>query len=549
MMTEDEKPESMERSRNVLATGWTRLTGLMGSQVDGASLAVFRIAFGLVLAYYALSYLWPVDGETILSHFFTEAAFLFPYRGFEWVRPWPEPYLTLHMVVIALAGLGVALGFCYRVSAMVLFLSYTYFFLLDEAHYNNHYYLMSLLAFLLIWMPAQQRFSVHAWWRTRVRRDDHATLVPFWPIVVLRAQLFIIYFFGGVAKFDGDWLKGVTMYPIGLKLREALCNFVPVPDLLGGKEFALFLAWTGLIFDLSIGFLLLWRRTRFLALALTAVFHMTNHFLFPIGVFPFLALAATLVFLEPDWPVRVWNWIRKPRLARPELGWLLGGMIAVPVLGAALGWKQRAASNALPGRPLKFATALVLTWIAAHVLIPLRHYAIPGDANWTADGHKFSWRMMRRSKHPAHLVFRVVDEEIKVVRTNGETDIDWQLWPAGQPHVLHVAVNSRSIDWSKMPDLSVLYDTSLGERLIFNPYAKGRSAVSAEEYRQRINKVWLKAFGRHPAILESIDLLEALRLARTNVQQSNFGSPSARAALEKLIEGALKLVPRLHDKE
>ncbi len=30
-----------------------------------------------------------------------------------------------------------------------------------------------------------------------------------------------------------------------------------------------------------------------------------NHFMFNIGIFPWLTMAATLMFLEPDWPIRV----------------------------------------------------------------------------------------------------------------------------------------------------------------------------------------------------------------------------------------------------
>jgi vitamin K-dependent gamma-carboxylase len=39
-------------------------------------------------------------------------------------------------------------------------------------------------------------------------------------------------------------------------------------------------------------------------------FHLANHFLFNIGIFPWVAMAGTLMFLEPDWPRRALGWLR-----------------------------------------------------------------------------------------------------------------------------------------------------------------------------------------------------------------------------------------------
>ena len=33
-----------------------------------------------------------------------------------------------------------------------------------------------------------------------------------------------------------------------------------------------------------------------------------------------------------------------------------------------------------------------------HVLVPLRHHLFAGDVAWTEEGHRYSWRMMLRSK-------------------------------------------------------------------------------------------------------------------------------------------------------
>jgi hypothetical protein len=36
--------------------------------------------------------------------------------------------------------------------------------------------------------------------------------------------------------------------------------------------------------------------------------------------------------------------------------------------------------------------------MAMHLLLPLRHHLYPGDVAWTEEGHRYSWRMMLRSK-------------------------------------------------------------------------------------------------------------------------------------------------------
>src|SRR5262249_48795347 len=78
-------------------------------------------------------------------------------------------------------------------------------------------------------------------------------------------------------------------------------------------------------------------------------FHLSNHFLFPIGVFPVLALTSSMIFFEPDWPRQLWSWLRQPRLARPDWKWLVGGGLAIPIVGMALGWRSRPGPPPRPG--------------------------------------------------------------------------------------------------------------------------------------------------------------------------------------------------------
>jgi hypothetical protein len=64
-------------------------------------------------------------------------------------------------------------------------------------------------------------------------------------------------------------------------------------------------SYAGLLFDLTIVPLLLWRRTRPSAYVAVLVFHVLTNVLFPIGMFPWVMIALTTIFFAPDWPRRV----------------------------------------------------------------------------------------------------------------------------------------------------------------------------------------------------------------------------------------------------
>ena len=70
--------------------------------------------------------------------------------------------------------------------------------------------------------------------------------------------------------------------------------------------------------------LLLFRRTRVPVMIVYFGFHLMNHFLFNIGIFPWLTMAATLMFLDPDWPQQLGRWIKA------RTGWRGGGKDVVP---------------------------------------------------------------------------------------------------------------------------------------------------------------------------------------------------------------------------
>jgi vitamin K-dependent gamma-carboxylase len=350
-----------ERAREPAGKGGPgSLFGRLFAPVDVASLVFFRVAFGAIMlweVYRHLAFGW-------VRFYYIEPEFKFTYYGFGWVQLWFGEWLYLHFLALGLLAFFIAVGFMYRLSMALFFVGFTYVFLLDQTLYLNHFYLVCLVSFLMIFIPAHRALSVDAWLRPRLRSEK----VPAWALALLVAQIGIVYFYGGLAKLNGDWLRGE---PMRLWLFER--QDLPLAGRFFTEEWAVyFFSYGGLLLDLLVVPFLLWRRTRLAAFGFVLFFHLTNWQLFDIGIFPWFMIAATLLFFSPSWP-RALGRLRLAEL--PSLGaWrrVLNG----PRNGAA-------ATGGL--RPGQYA-------------IPLRHFLYPGNVSWTEEGHNFSWHMKLRDK-------------------------------------------------------------------------------------------------------------------------------------------------------
>ncbi|MBC7854667.1 MAG: HTTM domain-containing protein, partial [Pirellulaceae bacterium] len=264
---------------------------------DVASLVFFRIAFGVILLWEVLRYFligW-IDSLYLLP------AFHFTYLGFGWVRPWPGDWLFLHFLMLGIAAAGLALGYRTRLSAAVLCVGWSYVLLLEKSAYLNHLYLICLLAFLMIFIPAGRACS----WDVRRRPDRRSDFVPAVALWVLRGQIAIPYFFGALAKLNGDWLHGQPMQ-MWMSRMTHVRQVVPA---FGELWLALAFSYGGFLLDLFVVPFLLWRRTRVWAFGAAVAFHLMNALVFRIGIFPWFMICATTLFFDPDWPRRAWRWL------------------------------------------------------------------------------------------------------------------------------------------------------------------------------------------------------------------------------------------------
>jgi HTTM domain/Vitamin K-dependent gamma-carboxylase, lumenal domain len=367
--------------------------------VDGASIVFFRVFFGLLMVWDLL----PYSLGSRLENLYLTPIFAFKYLGFAWVEEASAPVLKGLFWVLTVLAACIAVGLWYRIVTVLFFLGITYVFLLDAATYNNHDYLICLISLLLVFLPAHRGASVDAYLKPGLR----SPAVPAWALWLLRFQIGVPYFFGGLAKINYDWV--VRAQPMKIWLRAGGTEDVLPRWFTESTSAAYFFSWGGLVLDLLVVPLLLYRRTRLAAYLVAATFHLTNSQIFTIGVFPWFMIVASTIYFDPGWPRRFG--LMKP-LAR-------GSDPKPPPVS--------------PGRRRLVAAGLGL-WVAVQVLMPLRHFLYPGNVDWTDQAHRFSWRMKLRDKY-GEVRFVLVDRASR--KATVYQDLDAALTKRQQDMMMH----------------------------------------------------------------------------------------------------------------
>jgi len=365
-------------SETELKTVWRRLFG----SVDIAILVYFRIVFGGIMLWGVLRF-FQYDG---ISRRFIEPTFHFSYYGFDWVQPWPGDGMYLHFVVLAIVSVCIILGFKYRIATALFFVGFTYVFLLEQGDYLNHYYLVIIISFLMIFVPANRELSIDAWRNPKIKSDD----APAWSLWILRFQLSVVYFYGGLAKLNWDWLNGE---PMRIWMSEKT-SFPLIGGFFTEEWMVFFFVYSALLLDLLAVPFLLWRRTRFFAFGIIVAFHVLNSQLFGIGIFPWFMIFATFLFFDPCWPrFDIWKRSKEPSPRH-----------------------RQHITNLTKNQ--KIILTLVLIFVIVQLAVPLRHFAYPGNEAWTKEGHYFSWHMKLHDK---------LSETVGFYATNPATGKTWKV--------------------------------------------------------------------------------------------------------------------------
>ena len=387
------------------------------AHVHAAPLAVFRIFFGTMMLFGLMrfaSYGW-------IEKLYIAPKFFFSYYGFEWVKPLGN-YTYLIFICCALSAVFVAIGYKYRLAILMFFLSFTYIELMDKTTYLNHYYFTSIVAFLMIFLPANAYYSVDALKHPRKAFEK----VPAWTINSIKLLLAIVYFYAGLAKLNSDWL--IEAMPLKIWL-PAKFDIPLIGDFMHLEWVQYAFSWGGALYDLSIPFFLLYARTRPIAFIAVVVFHLLTWVLFPIGMFPYIMIVSALIFFDARVHRKLLGYLDatlrkgvavvkgKNKPGEQSKRVLATDEVALKAVPASSVVKYRnAVSRFDNGRSLPFGSTfgaglghgILIAFFILQLLVPFRYLLYPGELFWTEEGYRFSWRVMLMEKS-GYAQFKVID--------------------------------------------------------------------------------------------------------------------------------------------
>ena len=324
-------------------------------------LIVFRISFGLILFISTLRFIlkgWVIDLYIKPTYFFT-------YYGFDWINPVSNNFIYIVFFLLLVCSLMITLGLFYRYSSLLFFILFTYIELIDKTNYLNHYYFISLISFLMIFLPANRFFSVD----NIIGICNECTIVKAWQINIIKLQVGIVYLFAGVAKLNYHWL--IEAQPLTNWLKHQ-SDFPIIGSLFLYDTTAYLFSWAGAIFDLVIFFVLANKKYRVYGYVIVVVFHILTSIMFPIGVFPLVMIVATLIFFSDQFHQNVLSFLGKKNTS------------------ISIKNKEDNQENKVD----KLIKAALISFFIIQLLIPFRYLLYPGKLFWTEQGYRFSWRVM-----------------------------------------------------------------------------------------------------------------------------------------------------------
>tara|TARA_B100000579_G_scaffold57093_1_gene40745 strand:- start:3895 stop:5253 length:1359 start_codon:yes stop_codon:yes gene_type:complete len=341
-------------------------------------LALYRIGFGILIMFSLVRF----ASNGWIESLYIEPDFHFSYYGFSWVKPLGI-YTYLIFLICFASALFVTIGYKYRYSIVILFLSFTYIELMDKTTYLNHYYLLSCISFLMIFLPCATYFSID---------KQENVKIPQWTIDSLKILIVIVYIYAGLAKINSDWL--INAQPLKIWLR-AKYTIPFIGETLLQKDYSYYLfSWGGMIYDCVIPFLLLYKRTRYFAFFMVIAFHIMTRVLFPpIGMFPYIMIFSCIIFFDNSLHKKILDFIRQ-------------------FLGLRIKSLEKFTSDINSYAKSRLIIPIVVLFFVFQIIFPLRNNFYQGELLWTEQGYRFSWRVMLIEK-AGYTTFKVVDNKNK----------------------------------------------------------------------------------------------------------------------------------------
>lgn len=349
-------------------------------RIDNSQIIIFRIFFGLLMT----AECWGAIATGWVKETFVEPSFTFTFIGFEWTHFLLGTPMYYIFGFLGLMGILICLGAFYRISTVLFALGWSLVYFMQKEHYNNHYYLVMLVAWFMVFIPAHRYKSVDIWIWPKIK----STYTFYWTRLLFILQLFILYTYAAIAKIYPGWMNGdflMVRYSGLGRLVHKHIQWDPLTQFVQSREFAQIFSWLGFGFDLLIIPLLLWKKTRGIAFLSALFFHIFNSVTLHIGIFPYFALALAIFCFPPEIIRQIF--LPKKSTFLPD----------TDTMG--------------PIHKNQFIfSAIFFIYIGWQIYLPVRHWQIPGDVLWTEEGHRLSWRMMLRTKS-ATTNFYIVDKK------------------------------------------------------------------------------------------------------------------------------------------
>ena len=255
---------------------------------------------------------------------------------------------------------------------------------MDKTTYLNHYYFISILSFLMIFLPANSSYSFDSF----QNKVSYKSIFK-WNVDCIKLLLFIVYFYSGLAKINSDWL--IEAQPLKIWLTSNY-DLPVIGELMQKTWIHYFMSWGGMIYDLSIAFLLLYPKTRIFAFMMVIFFHLFTAVLFPIGMFPYIMIMGSIIFFDSKTHKNILNAIFS------KIG-----------LSKLIDSKHINKNEVKRLKYKKVRIGILSTFFIIQVLFPFRYFLYPGELFWNEQGYRFSWRVMLIEKK-GYTNFKVFDK-------------------------------------------------------------------------------------------------------------------------------------------
>ena len=425
--------------------------------VDGAPLYTLRRLFGILVVLSTARFLYyGWHNCQIIDPLYT-----FPFEEFSFL---PRPgiigtYLLFSGMI--LGGISIMTGRAFKIGCCLFFLCFTYVELLDKTNYLNHYYFVSIIAFLLMFSDAHKE-------NVSVSRLQ---------INIFKFVIALVYFYAGIAKLNPDWMFHAQ--PLAMWLPPH-ADLPLIGWFFNFKETAYLFSWGGALFDITAPFFLLSDRFRPWFYPVLIVFHVLTWILFPIGIFPWVMICCSTIFFSSEAHRKFWILLQE-KIVEPIFN--QGISVSIPKIESQ-------------GSQHYLFKPFVIIFAFIQVLFPLRYLIYNGNVFWHESGYRFSWRVMLMEK-PAWASFFVKNEH------NVETEIILSDW-----------LSKNQIKMiSSQPDMIIQFS-----RIIKDHYSKYHD----ENVKVRA-EVWVSLNGRRSQLL--IDPYRDLSVIKNSWHERDYVMP------------------------